>query len=419
MLSYMGLNTERAQRLHQPPASDRSDRGHSGFYRRQELLMATREKNPTRLGSIQLCHPEDIQTEIKNMGGSTGKVVFIAGRNMRETNADGGTRMVDSSDVGKAQKVVSRLVSMMVVKRIMLGAIAEGYTGGKAMILGNPHTEKTDEVLKAFGEFLLKVPNFTTGTDLNMSEKDMRVIRETAGKRIVGLSDDSSNVGSAEETTAQGIVFAIKNVFEVQRREKGFDGAKIAIQGIGNVGYPLAKMLINLGAKVYAYDIDDSKREHARATIAAPETQFTVFDNAYEIYRVPGLEIFSPNAGDGTIDMTKFPRNRRGGLVILGAANSPLASFEEPDMQYEINAKLMERGIEYVPDFPINLGGLLHAIEVQKGVTSREKIYADLERIITSRLNQIRGMASSDGISLLDAAEKIAIGTIVTDRWHE
>lgn len=418
MLSYMGLNAERAQRLRYQAGPDRPP--HTGTFRRTDLMLAMNPReSPVRLTSIDLCHPTDIKTEVRNMGGKHGKVIFLAGRNMHEDNADGGTRMVDLNDISRAQQTVQRLVSMMVVKRIMLGSIAQGYTGGKAMILGDPNTEKTDDVLKAFGEFLLTVPNFTTGTDLNMSERDMKVVRETAGSRIVGLSDDALNMGSAEETTAQGIIFAMRNMLELQGKRKGFDGVKIAVQGIGNVGYPLVQMLVKLGAKVYAYDIDSAKRKNAKDTIiSTKENQLVILDKPEELYRVNGLEIFSPNAGDGTVEVSKFQRNRRGGIMLIGAANSPLASFLDPEKQYTVDAELGLRGIEYVPDFPINLGGLLHAIGVQKGMNSREQLYDHLERIIRSRLTQIREASLSRKVSLLTAAEGIAMGEIYSEGWY-
>ncbi len=424
MLSYMGLNTERAQRLRQPLVPDRRDKGHSAVFRRVDLMAALgahREKAVRRLTEIDLCTEDNITSQIWSPKGGGSKVIFLAGRNSREPNADGGTRMVNSTDIQEAKRTLKRLVSMMVVKRIMLGSLAEGYTGGKAMIMGDPQTEKTDEVLKAFGEFLLTIDKLTTGTDLNMTERDMRVVKTTASERIVGLSDEVANMGSAEETTARGVVFAIKNVLELRGNRRGFDGIKIAIQGIGNVGYPLAKKLVDLGASVYAYDIDPEKRKMARETIQGThENPIVIIDNEEELYKIEKLDVLSPNAGDGTIDIQKLSKGqkgKRGGLILLGAANSPLARFSEPEIQYEVNSRLMERGWEYVPDFIVNLGGLLHAIQIQKGTTSREKMYAELERIIKSRLNQAREASLSRKVSLLDAAESIAMGEIMSDGW--
>lgn len=419
MLSYMGLNVVRAQRP--KPDLDRSDRGHSAVFKRVELIAAlgAREKIAKRtLADLDLCKEDDIKSKIWTSSGGGSKVLFLAGRNNHEINADGGTRMVDTSDPQQAKRTLKRLVTMMVIKRIMLGEIAEGYTGGKAMIIGNPETEKTDEVLKAFGEFLLTVPNFTTGTDLNMSERDMRIVKETAHQRIVGLSDEIPELGSAEETTAQGIVYAMRDNLEFQAKRAGFDGIKIAIQGIGNVGYPLTQMLLKLGARVFVYDINQKRRDFVRESITGEAAnRLVVFDNEAQLYGVKNLDIFSPNAGDGTVDPSKFQKGKRGGITIIGAANSPLASFTEPERANIVDAELVTRGFEYVPDFVANLGGLLHSIEVQRGSTTREKMNADLERIIRCRLNQIREASRLRGVSLLTAAESIAIGEIISEGW--
>jgi leucine dehydrogenase len=119
-------------------------------------------------------------------------------------------------------------------------------------------------------------------------------------------------------------------------------GVRVAIQGVGNVGFYLAKMLKDAGAIVVAADVNSANLERVRnlgvSTVAVDEILGAEVD------------VLAPCAMGGAINRDTVNKIRAG--IVAGAANNQL---QTPEM----GSALLDQGILYAPDYVINAGGII------------------------------------------------------------
>jgi leucine dehydrogenase len=162
------------------------------------------------------------------------------------------------------------------------------------------------------------------------------------------------------------------------------------LQGVGKVGYRLARLLFDAGAKLTIADINlalaSSAAKEFDARIVSPE----------EIYRVDA-EIFAPCALGGIINDKIVPQLQC--LIVAGAANTQLA-----DEQAAL--ELWQRGILYAPDYVINAGGLISAL-YEMGSCDKETVIKRTTAIY-QRLKKVFDIAKLEGIPTNIAADRLA-----------
>jgi leucine dehydrogenase len=172
--------------------------------------------------------------------------------------------------------------------------------------------------------------------------------------------------------------------------ESAFQGRKIAIQGIGKVGYALALFLHKAGAKLYVCDMDPERvAAICKVTDADPLL-------GHEIYRVE-CDIFSPCALGGFLNERTIPRLSC--EIIAGAANNQLENAKAAIL-------LKDRNILYTPDYVLNAGGLINIAEELNGY-SKEKAYQKIEAIY-NRLKEVFALAKKASILPSEAADRLA-----------
>jgi leucine dehydrogenase len=156
-------------------------------------------------------------------------------------------------------------------------------------------------------------------------------------------------------------------------------GRIVAIQGLGHVGWHLAKLLRAAGADLKVSDIDPARAEQAArtfgATAVAPDAILTA-----------RADILAPCAIGGVI--TEELARTIPARVVCGAANNQLAS----DMAGDI---LHERGILYAPDYVANGGGIINVAAEILQVPGRMQFVSD-------RLSALEGMM----VHILDSAAR-------------
>ena len=134
------------------------------------------------------------------------------------------------------------------------------------------------------------------------------------------------------------------------------NGLKVAIQGIGNVGFRLAKHLKDAGAELWVYDIHDDNMQRAVDQLGAkPAT-------AEDILFLP-VDVVAPCAMGAVLNDDSILQLQA--TIVAGAANNLL---EHP----EHDAMLRDRGILYAPDFAINAGGIIDVFYERTGATLTE-----------------------------------------------
>jgi glutamate dehydrogenase/leucine dehydrogenase len=178
------------------------------------------------------------------------------------------------------------------------------------------------------------------------------VIREKFTKNYVGGRKDP--LGATGTPTAYGEYLAIKEACRFIYGSPDISNKKIAIQGLGEVGYPLASHLLNDGANLIVTDIDSSK---VRKVQQQRGPNFVRYVEPEDIYTV-SADIFSPCAMGGVITEERIKQFRF--KIILGSANNQLQATSQ-EREIELAKKLAEAGILFVIDWAHNSGGVLCA----------------------------------------------------------
>ncbi|MCG3151568.1 MAG: Leucine dehydrogenase [bacterium] len=296
----------------------------------------------------------------------------------------GGVRMRNYDAESDALFDVMRLSQAMTYK---CGVIGEDYGGAKAVIWGDPATQKSEAYLRAFGRFIeMTGDRFGTGVDLNLDLQDAAWIsRET--DRILCHEASAHSTGSSGISAALGVFCGIQALAEVAFGTSDLQGRHVALQGAGALGWPLAEHLHRAGCQLTVADPDPAICQRAQA-----ELQATIVDPA-SIFDVP-CDIFVPAAIGGVLHEGTIERLQC--RVLALAANNPLLD-EVAD-----EARLLAKGIHFVPDWVINAGGVLQAIGELEGwrmelITRKSVRIGDLCR-------KVLFLANAEGITPYQAA---------------
>ena len=320
----------------------------------------------------------------------SGCTFVIALNTIYRNRGNGGTRMKSYSSVDKGIEDALRLANAMTKKCVVIGAEDNGgYSGAKGVIIGNPATQKTPEMLRNYGRFVQYFNGrFQTGCDMNISRHDLKYIAEET-QYVDGLP--STGLGDGGAAAAYGVIVAMKTLCKQKYGTDSLKDKVIAVQGVGSVGSDLVRRLTEEGAEVIATDIDYDKLKYItdkhNVRVVSPE----------EIYSVK-CDIFSPNAcGDvlTTENIEKFNCD-----LVIGAANNPLADG------LQSVKKMQEREIVFAPDYVVNIGAQVLAICEVEG-KSFDYANCKIQEIIQRRLRQIIKEAEKNSKTLFEAAERI------------
>ncbi|HUP93080.1 MAG TPA: Glu/Leu/Phe/Val dehydrogenase dimerization domain-containing protein [Solimonas sp.] len=291
-------------------------------------------------------HPEFDHHEIVAFrhDAKSGLRAIIAVHNTNLGKGLGGCRMWPYKSDDEALTDVLRLSRGMTYKAALAG-LKQG--GGKSVILGDPRRDKTPELMRAMGRFVDTLGGkYVAAEDSGTSVADVRLMaQETA--YVGGLADDKSTAegrtGDPSPATAFGCFIGIQAAVRSKLGRDELKGLKVAIQGVGNVGYRLARHLHGAGAELWVTDMHAPAVERCVKEFGA---------HAVSMEQVFGLEVdvFSPCAlgavlNDVTIPLLRAP-------IVAGAANNQLARPAHDRV-------LMERGVLYAPDYVINAGGII------------------------------------------------------------
>ena len=317
----------------------------------------------------------------------SGLKAIIAIHNTALGPALGGLRMWPYDNEAAALEDVLRLSRGMTYKAAVAGL---NLGGGKAVIIGDPKTDKSEVLFRALGRFVNSLAGrYITAEDVGTDVNDMEyVFQET--DHCVGVHQVHGGSGDPSPFTAYGVVQAIRAC--LRRRFDGEDlGAhSYAVQGVGHVGYHMAKLLRDEGAKVFVCDIDSAKVDQVVAELGCEAVSID------EIYDVEA-DVFSPTALGAILDEQTIPRLKCG--IVAGAANNQLADDACGD-------ELEGRGILYAPDYAANAGGLMN-VSIELEGYDRERAIR-MTRTIYYNVGRIFDIAERDGIPSWKAADRMA-----------
>jgi leucine dehydrogenase len=322
-----------------------------------------------------------------------GLKAIIAIHNTALGPALGGTRMWAYKNDEEALIDVLRLSRGMTLKAAAAGL---NLGGGKAVIIGDPKTKKSEGLFRAFGQYINSLNGrYITAEDVGTSVKDMEhVLMETPW--VTGTSSNLGGSGDPSPFTAQGTVMGMKASAKVKFGNDSLKGLRIAIQGLGHVGNHLVHYLHKEGALLTVADIDPEKvkalvQQLAVKGVSADEILFTECD------------ILAPCAMGAIINDQTIAKLKC--KVIAGAANNQLAEPRHGD-------RLREMGILYAPDFVINAGGLINVWVELEGYSKERSM--EMQEKIYDNLLSIFATADKESISTDKAAYRLAEQRIET-----
>lgn len=311
-----------------------------------------------------------------------GLRVFIALHDTTLGPAVGGTRMRLYPSLDEAACDALRLSRAMTYKAAM-AEVPRG--GGKAVIVGDPARDKTRGLLAAYAKVLDRLGGrFVSGGDMGIDERDVAVMARMT--RFISHAPAGASV-DAPDLTALGVFESIVSTAAVLGVELA--GLGVALQGLGQVGWRLARRLQSAGARLIVADPDEGRVQRAVAELGA-----SVVAPA-EIYEAPA-DVFSPNAGGGVLNRDTVARLRC--RAVVGAANEQLDSAPDGD-------RLHERGILYAPDYVVNAGGLLSLL-YEIGETDEEGVVARV-RGIGARLRDLLQRSRAEGVPPHRLADRV------------
>lgn len=324
----------------------------------------------------------------------TGLKAIIAIHDTTLGPALGGTRMWNYASEDEALTDVLRLSKGMTYKAAAAGL---RLGGGKAVIIGNPKTDKTEALFRAFGKCVNTLGGrYITAEDVGTSVQDMEFVSEET-THVTGVDESKGGSGDPSPLTAFGTLQGIKASVHHKLKREDLRGMTVALQGVGHVGWHLASLLKKEGAKVIVSDIDQAVCQRAEKELGIDRIV-----NPDEIYDVQ-CDIYAPCALGATINDNTIPRLKCS--IVAGAANNQLATQAHGDA-------LEKRGILYAPDYVINAGGLMNVYVELEGY-SQERAYRICSGIYNNVM-QVLQISEREGITTYKAADRLVEKRLAT-----
>lgn len=360
----------------------------------QNLFSTTTHNRSSHLGTFELLgkHGEHEQVVFCH-DKSVGLKAIIAIHNTALGPALGGTRMWNYKTEDEALTDVLRLSKGMTYKASAAGL---NLGGGKAVIIGDSKTQKTEGLFRAFGQFVNSLNGkYITAEDVGTCVQDMEyVFMESPW--VTGIPKDFGGSGDPSPYTAHGVLMGIKASAKEKFGTDDLKGMRIAVQGLGNVGTNLVKYLVQEGAKVIVADIDQEKiKKHV--------DQYKVEGSTPDQILFTDCDIVAPCALGAIVNDDSIRKFKA--KVICGGANNQLAEPRHGD-------QLRELGILYAPDYVVNAGGLMNVFVELEGY-SPDRAF-EKTRKVYDNVSKVFAIAKRDGVGTHVAADRMAEERIKT-----
>jgi leucine dehydrogenase len=295
----------------------------------------------------------------------------------------GGTRLWRYASEAEALDDALRLSRGMTYKNALAGLDAGG---GKSVILAPGRITDRAALFRAHARVVEMLGGaYITAEDVGTTPADMDVM-STVTRHVAGVS---SGIGDPSPHTARGVFRAIQAGVRHRLGADAPRGMRVAVQGCGNVGRALVRLLREAGAEVAVADVDADRGDAVAAEHGARAVP------AEAIYDVDA-DVFAPCALGGILNAETIPHLRA--AVVAGGANNQLREPED-------GARLAARGIVYVPDYAANAGGVITGFGDMRGWPP-EQGAARVDAIHDTVLDILR-RADAAGILPHEAADRL------------
>jgi len=306
--------------------------------------------------------------------------------------AMGGLRLFAYPGLDEAIVDVLRLSRAMSFKSAAAGL---DLGGGKAVLIDDGGWDDArDERMGAVGRTIEQLGGrYVTAEDVGTTPSDMDAIADVT-RYVAGASVSRGGSGDPSPFTARTVFASIEGAVGVRLGRGSLEGLRIGVQGVGNVGSALVRLLCAAGAEVSVTD-----RDPRRVEVLVEELGVTPLPLDGFVYG--GFDVFAPCALGGAVG----PREAEGmsATIVAGAANNPLTDRD-------VAHRLADRGVLYVPDFIANCGGIIHVGAEVLALSHRD--VEDLLGEAGERSERILLRAHETGTRPLDVAEEYALARI-------
>jgi len=306
----------------------------------------------------------------------------------------GGTRVWPHESFEATLTDALRLSRGMTAKAAIAGL---PLGGGKAVIMADPKTQKTPALLEAYAEMLTALAGqYYTAEDVGLTLADADFLSRRA-PNVSGTSAGGS--GNPSPFTALGVFLGLKAALRHRTGHDRLFGVKVAVQGLGSVGWSLCEKLYAEGAVLTVADIDPARAARATATFGAAVA-------SPEAIAAAAVDVFAPCALGAVLSEESI--QLLGAGIVAGAANNQLATTEDA-------VRLKDRGVLYVPDYVLNAGGLINvAAELEPDGYDRKAVEAKVARIPVT-LSEIFTRAETEGRTTDAVAWAMATAAVKRD----
>lgn len=320
---------------------------------------------------------------------ATGLRAIIAIHSTALGPALGGTRFYPYASTADAVRDVLNLSRGMSYKAALAGL---DLGGGKAVIIGDPTTQKSEPLLRAYGRHVQSLGGrYYTACDVGTNSFDMDVIARECSF-VTGRTVAHGGAGDSSVLTAYGVFQGMRAAATVAWGTASLEGRVVGVAGVGKVGHHLVRHLLEDGATVVVTDVDAAavervRGEHPSVRVAASTEELVAST----------LDVYAPCALGGAL--TDEVVEVLSARIVCGAANNQLA---HPGVE----KALEERGIHYAPDYCVNSGGLVQVADELEGF-SFERAHQRATGIFDTTLSVFE-RAASDGVPPAIAADRLA-----------
>ncbi len=299
----------------------------------------------------------------------------------------GGTRFFPYLTEGEALEDVLRLSKGMTHKAAAAGL---DLGGGKAVIIGDPRTDKSERLLRAYGRIVDSLRGrYITAEDVGTTTTDVDIIRRET-QWALGSSVAEGGAGDPSPVTARGLFAASRAVSDFLWDDADLAGRRFAVQGVGKVGSAFVQLLVEARAEVIVSDQFEGAIKNAVETYGVKSV------DVEDIHTVDA-DFYSPCALGAGLNRETIPQLNC--QAIVGSANNQLATDEDA-------ARIAERGIVYAPDFVVNAGGLINVYDELHGYSKMRAMHR-VDSIFEATKTVLE-MSKREGIAPNEAAVMVA-----------
>ena len=296
--------------------------------------------------------------------------------------SSGGIRMKCYADEAAALHDVLRLSRAMTLKWVCAGF---KIGGGKMVVIGDPEHDKTPDMLRAIGCVIDELGGvYIAGSDVGTNPDDLRIIAETTQHVRGVFATDGA------EATAYGVMQAMRAAARFRLGRDDLMGVRVAVQGVGNVGSALCRMLTAQGAILKVADLSRARAEAVGSSLGAEccDVETILYED---------VDIVAPCALGGVVSSQNVSRLEA--RIVCGAANNQL-------MDDDAGRLLFERGILFTPDYAASAGGIING-QAEGPDYDRAKVWDELDRIY-DRCMKIFETSAAKNVPPDQAAEMFA-----------